>query len=65
MAGTLHADWVAVYVETPASLRMSDADRQRLAENLRLAEQLGAETVTLSRQSAAQRDARATRARTT
>ncbi len=54
MAGTLHADWIAVHVETPASLRMSDADRRRLAENLRLAETLGAETATLSGQSAAQ-----------
>ena len=35
------------YVETPASLRMSAADRERLAENMRLAEQLGGETVTL------------------
>jgi two-component system sensor histidine kinase KdpD len=54
MAGTLHADWVAAYVETPASLRMTEADRRRLAENLRLAEQLGGETVTLTGQSAAQ-----------
>jgi two-component system sensor histidine kinase KdpD len=54
MAGSLHADWIAVHVETPASLRMSGADRQRLAENLRLAEQLGAETATLSGASAAQ-----------
>jgi two-component system, OmpR family, sensor histidine kinase KdpD len=53
MVGTLHADWIAVYVETPASLRMSDSDRQRLGENLRLAEKLGAETVTLTGQSAA------------
>ncbi|HEY2511631.1 MAG TPA: sensor histidine kinase KdpD, partial [Polyangiaceae bacterium] len=54
MAGTLHAQWIAVYVETPASLRFGAADRLRVAENLRLAEQLGAETVTLSGESAAQ-----------
>jgi two-component system sensor histidine kinase KdpD len=54
MAGSLHAKWIAVYVETPASLRLSDSGRARLAENLRLAEQLGAETVTLSGQSGAQ-----------
>ena len=54
MAGTLHADWIAVYVETPASLRLSEADRHRVAENLRLAEQLGAETAMLAGQSAAQ-----------
>jgi two-component system sensor histidine kinase KdpD len=54
MAGTLHADWVAAYVETPVSLRMTEANRRRVAENLRLGEQLGAETVTLTGQSAAQ-----------
>jgi two-component system sensor histidine kinase KdpD len=53
MAGTLHADWIAVYVETPGSLRLTDADRQRVADHLRLAERLGAETVTLTGQNAA------------
>lgn len=48
MAASLRADWYAVYVETPTALRMSAADRARVSENLRLAEQLGAETVTLS-----------------
>jgi two-component system sensor histidine kinase KdpD len=62
MAGSLHAQWVAVYVETPASLRLSDADRARVAESLRLAEQLGAETVTLSGESAAQETIRYARA---
>jgi two-component system, OmpR family, sensor histidine kinase KdpD len=54
MAGSLHAEWIAAYVETPVSVRLSETARQRVAENLRLAEQLGAETVTLSGQSAAQ-----------
>ena len=54
MAGTLHAQWIALHVETPASMRFSDADRARLTENLRLAEQLGAETATISGQSAAE-----------
>jgi two-component system, OmpR family, sensor histidine kinase KdpD len=54
MAGSLHAEWIAAYVETPASLRLSANDRQRVAQNLRLAEQLGAEVVTLSGQSVAQ-----------
>ena len=54
MAGLLHAEWIAVHVETPASLRMSQADKRRLAENLRLAEQLGAEIATLTGQSAAE-----------
>ncbi len=54
MAGTLHAPWIAAYVETPASLRFSEADRARVLENLRLAERLGAETVTLIGESAAE-----------
>ena len=53
MAGSLHASWIAVYVETPASLRLSARDRAQLAQNLRLAQQLGAETVTVTGQSAA------------
>jgi two-component system, OmpR family, sensor histidine kinase KdpD len=48
MASGLKAEWIAAYVETPASLRMWNGDRDRLARNLRLAEQLGAETITLS-----------------
>jgi two-component system sensor histidine kinase KdpD len=51
MAARLRAEWLAVYVETPAHLRLSEADRERVVHNLRLAEQLGAETVTLSGQS--------------
>lgn len=58
MAGTLHAQWVAVNVQTPASLRMSQADKARLAENMRLAEQLGAETVALEGESAAEETVR-------
>src|SRR5215813_6908716 len=48
MAARLRAEWLAVYVETPASLRLPDVDRDRVVHTLRLAEQLGAETVTLS-----------------
>lgn len=48
MAAGLRCPWVAVYVETPAMLKLSDAGRERLHQNLRLAEQLGARTVTLS-----------------
>lgn len=51
MAAGLRADWVAVYVETPAHQGLSQADRDALAQNLRLAEQLGAQAVTLSGQS--------------
>ncbi|MBZ0160140.1 MAG: sensor histidine kinase KdpD [bacterium] len=48
MAAALRAEWIAVYVETEAYARLSETDRRRVAENLRLAEQLGAEVVTLS-----------------
>jgi two-component system sensor histidine kinase KdpD len=58
MAASLHAPCIAAFVETPASLRMSDAARQRLLENLRLAEQLGAESVTLKGENAARETVR-------
>jgi two-component system, OmpR family, sensor histidine kinase KdpD len=54
MAGTLHAPWVAIHVETPAAIRESTTDRDHLAANLRFAEQLGAETATISAESAAE-----------
>jgi len=52
MAASLHAEWIAAYVETPAARRMPEVDRERVAQNLRLAEQLGAETVRLTGESA-------------
>jgi two-component system sensor histidine kinase KdpD len=50
-------------VDTPVALRMSDADRERLADNLRLAEQLGGEAVTLKGENAAQETIRYARSR--
>jgi two-component system sensor histidine kinase KdpD len=47
LADALDADWTVVYVETPALLKLSEAQRNRRIEILRLAESLGAETVTL------------------
>jgi two-component system, OmpR family, sensor histidine kinase KdpD len=47
MATALHAEWIVVFVETPDLLRLSDVDRDRRIALLRLAESLGAETVTL------------------
>ena len=44
-----------VYVETPELLRLSAAERNRRIDLLRLAESLGAETVTLDGPSAARR----------
>jgi two-component system sensor histidine kinase KdpD len=47
MAASLKAAWFAVYVEDPKMLRLPEAERHRAVYNLRLAEQLGAETITL------------------
>lgn len=49
----LKAEWVALYVETPAAARATPAARARVAENLRLAESLGAETATVAGENAA------------
>ena len=47
-ASSLRADWIVVYVETPELQRLSAEKRDSVLRILRLAEQLGAETVTLS-----------------
>jgi two-component system sensor histidine kinase KdpD len=47
MAADLKAEWFAVYVEDPRMLRLPESERSRAVYNLRLAEQLGAEAVTL------------------
>ena len=54
MATNLHAKCIAVYVQVPRHLRLPQADRDRLVQTLRLAEQLGAETVTLTGERVAQ-----------
>jgi two-component system sensor histidine kinase KdpD len=48
MATGLHAEWLTVYVETPHAARLPEVDRNRVIQTLRLAEQLGAETATLT-----------------
>src|SRR5579883_2700740 len=53
MADALDARWTVVYVETLRLLRLPEADRNRRIAVLRLAESLGAETVTLDGPSAA------------
>src|SRR5215468_8115758 len=53
LADALDAQWIVVYVETPALLRLSEAARNRRIDVLRLAESLGGETVTLDGPSAA------------
>ena len=46
-ADALDAEWTVVSVETPAMQRLGEAARDRRIQVLRLAESLGAETVTL------------------
>jgi two-component system sensor histidine kinase KdpD len=48
MAAGLKAEWIAVHVEAPSKVKPSESDLRQLAEHLRLAEGLGAETATLS-----------------
>jgi two-component system sensor histidine kinase KdpD len=55
MATALHAQWLAVYVETPRLTRLPQAARDRILQTLKLAEQLGAETANLSGESVATR----------
>ena len=48
LAMRLHAELIAVYVETPKAASLPSADRERVLQTLHLAEQLGAETATLT-----------------
>ncbi|MDD5126211.1 universal stress protein, partial [Methylovulum sp.] len=47
-ATSLRAEWIVVYVETPELQRLPAEERDGVLRILRLAEQLGAETATLS-----------------
>jgi two-component system, OmpR family, sensor histidine kinase KdpD len=49
-AERLEAEWIAAYVETPAQLRLPAEARDQVVRTLRLAEELGAKTVTLTGQ---------------
>jgi two-component system sensor histidine kinase KdpD len=46
-ATRLKCDWIVVFVEAPG-LRISESDREELGRNLQLAQELGAQTVSLS-----------------
>ncbi len=46
-ADRLHAPLTAIYVETARTQRLNDSERDRIAEYLRLAERLGAATITI------------------
>jgi two-component system sensor histidine kinase KdpD len=63
MATSLHAELVGLYVETPAALRMSTSDRERLAQHMRLVESLGGEPVVLRGDDAAAETVRYARKR--
>jgi two-component system, OmpR family, sensor histidine kinase KdpD len=54
LADALDAEWTVLYVETPAMLKLPESQRNRRVDVLRLAESLGAETVTLDGSSAAE-----------
>src|SRR6516225_1203238 len=47
VADRVHAPWTAISIETRRSLQLTDAQRDRLADTLRLAEALGAEALTI------------------
>ena len=48
LADRLHAPWTALYVETKRSLQLTEEERDRVADTLRLAQALGGEQVTIS-----------------
>lgn len=48
LAQDLRAEWLALYVEAADQASLPAAAQERLAQNLRLAEQLGAQVVTVS-----------------
>jgi len=50
LAAGLRAEWIAVHVEAPSRVRASENDIKQLADHMRLAESLGAETAVLSGQ---------------
>ena len=54
LARQLEVEWHAVYVETPALQRLPEAQRERILRVLKMAQELGAQTATLTGQSPAQ-----------
>ncbi|MET3107283.1 two-component system sensor histidine kinase KdpD [Oxalobacteraceae bacterium GrIS 2.11] len=48
LAASLRADLIAVYIETPKLQKLSDERREAIHKTLKLAQDLGAETTTLS-----------------
>jgi two-component system sensor histidine kinase KdpD len=54
LAGELDAEWVAAYVETHQHGRLAQADKERIARTLHLAEELGGQSLTLPGRSVAE-----------
>ena len=53
LAMQLGVEWHAVYIETPALQRLPEEERRRILRTLKMAQELGAKTATLSGQDAA------------
>lgn len=47
LADRLHASWTVAYVETPSAQHFTDAERDRVAEALRVAVRLGGQAITI------------------
>jgi two-component system sensor histidine kinase KdpD len=47
LADNLKATWTALYVESPRHIGLSEVEKDRVADTMRLAQRLGAEAVTL------------------
>lgn len=47
LAERLHASWTALYIESRRSLQLTEVERDRIADTLRLAEALGGDAVTI------------------
>ena len=47
LADRLHASWTALYIETRAALQLTEVERDRIADTLRLAQALDGEAVTI------------------
>jgi two-component system sensor histidine kinase KdpD len=47
LADRLHGSWTALYVETKRNLQLSEEERDRIADTLRLAQALGGDPVTI------------------
>ena len=47
LADRLHAPWTALHIESQRNLQLSEEERDRIADTLRLAQSLGGESVTI------------------